>query len=223
MTKAATGPILRFHARDMRLAFPNLDKPGKFGYGARFLFPPDHTQVLNTTTRAYLASIGVNAPGDTTTKIKTLPLFEKIAIAVARKKWGDKAEAIVKALKTQDKLFWHDGDSKADLDGFSGNWFVSAGSRGPVPMFDQVRNEATARDVYSGAYVIGSIDFWAQDNEAGGKRINASVYGVQKLRDGDAFAAGGTPAEAGEFDEIAVDGNADANGDSIGDDADLTA
>jgi hypothetical protein len=225
MADKAEKRILRFHLRDVRLAFPNLDSPGKFGYGARFLLPPDHTQTLNPMSREYLEDLGIKPPADLNARIKTVLLFEKIALAVARKKWGAKGDAAVKALKLQDKLFFHDGSSKAELDGFEGNIFVASGSRGPVPMFDQVRNEATAREVYSGAYVVASLDFWAQDNAEGGKRINSSVYGVQKLKDGDAFASGGPPADAGEFDEIGIDEDAGAEGgeEGPGEDDDLTA
>lgn len=44
------------------------------------------------------------------------------------------------------------------------------------------------------------IDVWAQDNNFG-KRINASLGGVQFLRDGDAFAGGGVASEE-DFDDI---------------------
>lgn len=216
--------VFRFHLRDVRLAFPNLDKPGKFGYGARFLLPPDHTQVLNPASRTYLDSIGIKPPADTKAKIKTLALFDKIAIAIARKKWDGKGDAIVKALKAQDKLFWHDGDTKADLDGYEGNFFVASGSRGPVPMFDQARNEASIREVYSGSFVVATLDFWAQDNTDGGKRLNSSVYGVQKLRDGDAFASGGPPSDGDDFDEeLGVEDGAGEETSEDDDGGDLTA
>lgn len=216
---------LRFFLRDVRLAFPNLDTKGKFGYGCRFLLPPDHVQTLNPASRKYCEALGIKLPPDASAKVKTVALLDKIGLAVARKKWDAKGDAIYKALKLQDKNFYHDGSSKADLDGFEGNIFVACGSRGPVPMFDQSRNETDARVVYSGAYTIGQIDVWAQDNTEGGKRINASVYGVQKLRDGDAFASGGPPADADDFDEIAVeDGEGDGTEEeSEGSDDDLTA
>ena len=224
MAEAKAKP-LRFFLRDVRLAFPNLASKGKFGYGCRFLLPPDHVQTLNPASRKYCEALGIKLPPDTSAKVKTVPLLEKIGLAVARKKWDAKADAIYKALKAQDKLFFHDGSTKADLDGFEGNIFVACGSRGPVPMFDQSRNDTDERVVYSGSFVVGQIDIWAQDNTEGGKRLNASVYGVQKLRDGDAFASGGPPADADDFDEIAVEdgeGGEEA-GDEPSEDDDLTA
>ncbi|EAA6845047.1 DUF2815 domain-containing protein, partial [Salmonella enterica subsp. enterica] len=42
-----------------------------------------------------------------------------------------------------------------------------------------------------------------------GKRVNASLSGVQFLRDGDAFT-GGQPASADEFDDISEGADADS-------------
>ena len=53
---------------------------------------------------------------------------------------------------------------------------------------------------YAGCYVIANVELWAQDNNYG-KRINASLRGVQFLRDGDAFSGGGAASED-EFDEV---------------------
>ena len=51
------------------------------------------------------------------------------------------------------------------------------------------------------------IDIWAQDNNFG-KRVNASLGGVQFLRDGDAFAGGGVAAPD-DFDDISEGADAD--------------
>ncbi len=61
---------------------------------------------------------------------------------------------------------------------------------------------------YAGCYVNAVVDIWAQDNNFG-KRINASLSGVQFLRDGDAFAGGGVAAPD-DFDDISE--GADAEG-----------
>ena len=57
-------------------------------------------------------------------------------------------------------------------------------------------------------YVNGSIELWCQDN-AYGKRINATLRGVQFLKDGEAFAGGGS-ASADEFDDLGVDDEEEA-------------
>jgi hypothetical protein len=60
---------------------------------------------------------------------------------------------------------------------------------------------------YAGCYVNASIELWAQDNNYG-KRVNASLGGVQFARDGDAFAGGGAASED-EFDDLTAGANAD--------------
>lgn len=217
----AENKVLRLQIRDGRLAFPNLSKPGKFGYGARLIIPPDHTQILNVRSRAYLADLGVKVPADPKARIKTIPLLKQVALAIAKRKWSEKAPTVVASLEAQDRLFYHNGNTKAELEGFEGNFFIACGSKGPVTMFLQDRSEATEKEIWSGCYVNGLIDVWAQDNADGGKRLNASIYGVQKVRDGDAFAAGGTPAESDEFDDISDEEGTEAGADE--DETDLTA
>ncbi|WP_244126983.1 ssDNA-binding protein, partial [Xylella fastidiosa] len=53
---------------------------------------------------------------------------------------------------------------------------------------------------YAGCYVNANIELWAQDNNYG-KRINASLGGVQFLRDGEAFAGGGV-ASVEDFEDL---------------------
>jgi hypothetical protein len=49
---------------------------------------------------------------------------------------------------------------------------------------------ATDGRVYSGCYVNATIELWPQDNKFG-KRINASLMGVQFARDGQRLSGGG--------------------------------
>ena len=146
---------------------------------------------------------------------KQLPELAKAFKEIAKEKWGAKADAVYKALEAADKLCLHDGDAKADYEGFEDNKYVSARSKTRPTVFDGQRQELTQADgkPYSGCYVNASLELWAQDNSFG-KRINAQLRGVQFLRDGDAFAGGGQPADADEFDEISAPAE---------DDADLTA
>ena len=81
---------MRILLKDVRLAFPNLFKAtapaggGEAAFSASFLFPPTHPQVKEL--RAAIA-------------------------AVAKEKWGVKADAILKALQAQDKTALHNGDA----------------------------------------------------------------------------------------------------------------
>src|ERR1700677_2822695 len=177
--------------RDVRLAFPNLWKAtspaggGEAAFSASGIMAPNHKQMAEF--KAYL---------------KTL----------AKDKWGTKADAVYKALEAADKLCLHNGDSKSDYDGYEGNFYVSTRSKVRPSVFDQQRQELTEADgkPYSGCYVNMSIELWAQDNQYG-KRINAQLRGVQFLRDGDAFAGGGRPAEADEFDDLGVADDTDGD------------
>jgi hypothetical protein len=189
---------MRFMLRDVRLAFPQLWVPtapkggGEKAYSASFLLPPNHTQILD--------------PTKPNKKVKTIDYLEQVVFkAVAEAKWGVKAPAYLKAMKAAGKLALRDGDTKAEYEGYEGNWFVSSRSKVRPTVFDGQRNPLTQEDgkPYSGCFVNASVEFWAQDNDFG-KRINAQLRGVQFYRDGDAFAGGSQPADSDEFEEIAA-------------------
>ncbi|MDC5277565.1 DUF2815 family protein, partial [Acinetobacter baumannii] len=55
---------------------------------------------------------------------------------------------------------------------------------------------------YAGCYVNAAIELWCQDNNYG-KRINASLRGVQFLKDGEAFAGGGVASED-DFEDLSA-------------------
>jgi hypothetical protein len=82
---------------------------------------------------------------------------------------------------------------------------ASAQETAPPTVVDAARQALTERSgkPYAGCYVNASIELWAQDN-AYGKRINATLRGVQFVRDGDSFGAGSRAAAPDEFDEIEV-------------------
>lgn len=118
--------------------------------------------------------------------------INKAIDAVAKEKWGTKADATLKAIKAAGKTCLRDGDTK-DYDGFAGNLFVSASSKkrpkivdtdGVTPLV-----EADGKP-YSGCYVNAYVEIWAMDNQYG-KRICASLGGVQFHSDGEPFASGG--------------------------------
>jgi hypothetical protein len=122
---------------------------------------------------------------------------------VAEDKWGvTKAEAVLKKLETTDKLALHDGDTKADYDGFPGNKYVSSRSKTRPTVVDRDRTPLAESDgkPYAGCYVNAQVDIWAQDNNYG-KRINAQLRGVQFVKDGKASAGGGAAA-ADDFEEL---------------------
>jgi hypothetical protein len=178
---------MRILIKNARLAFPNLWQPraatdgGKAKYGASLIIAPDNPAVKE-----------LNAA------------FPKLA----KEKWADKGEVILKGLRAQDRLCLHDGATKAQYQGFEGNLFVSANSDVRPSIFDRNRIPLQPDDgkPYSGCYVNASIELWPQDHKAHGKRINAQLRGVQFVADGDAFAAG-SPASDDEFEDLGDQGD----------------
>lgn len=173
---------------NVRLAFPVLfeartvNGEGKPAFSASFLLDPADPQV-----RALNQAIE----------------------QVAKDKWGAKADAILKQMRAQDKVALHDGDLKANYDGFPGNLYVSARSATRPLVIDKDKSPLTEQDgkPYAGCFVNASIELWPQDNNYG-KRVNASLRGVQFFRDGDAFAGGGAASED-EFDDLSSGATAD--------------
>lgn len=128
---------------------------------------------------------------------------------VAKEKWGVKAPDILKQMKAGDKTALHDGDLKSSFDGFAGNLYISA--RNPLrPLVigtDKAPLVASSGKPYAGCYVNASIELWAQDNQFG-KRVNATLMGVQFLRDGESFTGGGVASED-DFDDVSAGATAD--------------
>lgn len=176
---------MKLMLNNVRLAFPALwvaqrvNGEGEPAFSAALLMEPNHPSIKE---------------------------LEKAFAVVAKEKWGAKADAVLKALRATDKLCLHDGDTKSNYDGFPGNMFVSARSKVRPLVIDRDRTPLAQEDgkPYSGCYVNAQIELWAQDNKFG-KRINAQLRGVQFFRDGDAFAGGGTAADADEFGDLSTE------------------
>ena len=129
-------------------------------------------------------------------------------VAVAKEKWGDKAAAVLKDLKAKGRVAYKEEPLSKDgevYDGFEGMHSLNAGNKARPLALDRDKTPLSAADgrPYSGSYMNVSIELWAQDNQYG-KRINATLKGVQFVRDGDAFG-GGAPASPEDFDDLGVD------------------
>ncbi len=178
---------MKLTIRNARLSFPSLfeasavnegDKPR---YGCSILIAKDDPAVAK-----------INAAID----------------AVAAEKWKTKAAAILKTLRAGDKTALHDGDAKAQYDGFEGNMYVSASNMTAPRVVD--RDGRTPVDQYSGVIYAGCycnfvVEFWAQDNKYG-KRVNCTLLGVQFVKDGEAFGGGGSKATDEDFDDLSTEG-----------------
>lgn len=122
--------------------------------------------------------------------------------AVDKEKWTSKADVMLKQIRAADKTALHNGDTKAQYAGYEGMMFVNA--RNPVRPTaldaDKTPLQATDGRIYAGCYVNAVLEFWAQDNKFG-KRVNATLMGVQFFRDGDAFSGGGAASDD-DFDDV---------------------
>jgi hypothetical protein len=168
--------------RNVRIAFPQL-------FEAK--------QVNGEGTPAYSASFIFD---------KKHPAVKDIQAAIEKtgnEKWGAKWPAVKKALKG---VCLQDGDTKAEYEGYEGNMFVSARNTKRPLVLDTNKSPLTEADgkPYAGCYVNAQIEVWAQDNNWG-KRINAQLKAVQFASDGDAFSAGGAPADPEAFDDLSVE------------------
>lgn len=161
--------------KNVRLAFPVIWKPeqvngqGDAKFTCAFLFPPDHA---------------------------ARKLMSDAIRQAATEKWTDKADGVLKSLIADLKICLQNGDRK-EHEGYPGNYFVNSTNKARPPIRDRDGKsalvEADGRP-YGGCYVNGIVDVWAQDNQFG-KRVNASLMGLQFVGDGDAFSGGKTAAD----------------------------
>lgn len=179
--------------QNVRCAFPQYfvakatvgddGKPGTPKYSGLFILPPDHPQLKE---------------------------INKIINAEAVNKWKEEAPAIMKALRIQDRICLHDGDTKTKYAGFEGNLFISANSTSRPNVFSRskvlLQSAGDPGAPYSGCYADVSIDIYPQDHHKWGKRINAGLRGVRFRADGDAFAAGAAASED-EFADLGDQGD----------------
>ena len=131
---------------------------------------------------------------------------------VAEEEWKEKAGEVFAMLKASDRLCLRDGDTKPQYEGYKGNLFLNASNKIKPLVIDGNKSPLSAASgrPYSGCYVNMSIEVWAQDNKFG-KRINATLKGVQYLRDGARLAGGGV-ASAEDFEAIPEAGGAEGSG-----------
>ncbi len=136
---------------------------------------------------------------------------------VAELKWGKKADTILDELIKKGKVSYVESEKKSSsgdtYQGFEDMYFVSANNSARPTIVD--RNPKTPLvpadgRPYGGCFVNAIVDIWAQDNKFG-KRINATLTGVQFHSDGDAFG-GGAPASPDQFPDL---GNEDDDDDLI--------
>ncbi|MDX1486597.1 MAG: DUF2815 family protein [Acidiferrobacterales bacterium] len=99
-----------------------------------------------------------------------------------------------------DKICLKDGDELGRPE-FEGKMTIKASTKKRPLVINRDKSPITEDDnvIYAGCYVNGIVNLWAQSNSYG-RRINASLDGVQFARDGEPFGTGGIDAD--EFDDF---------------------
>lgn len=119
----------------------------------------------------------------------------------------DAINAEIERLKTEsklrfapDKIALQDGDHK-DYDGYADSFIIKATTKKRPHVVNKDRTPIHEDDniIYGGCYVNASISLWVQDNGFG-KRINASLNGIQFAKNGQRF--GESFDVSSEFDDI---------------------
>lgn len=136
---------------------------------------------------------------------------------VAAAGWGAQADAVLQQLSGQDRLCMHDGNvTKGGVEPYKDMLFVSA-SNERRPRILVTRNgvnvEIGPEDPlfpYSGCYANVMLDLWPQGPDGKpsqfGKRINATLVGVQFVRHGTPLSGGGRLASPEEFPTVETAG-----------------
>jgi hypothetical protein len=172
---------MKVKLENVRLAFPvlfeakSVNGEGEPAFSANFLF--SHTHPAAQTLRDAIETVG-------------------------KDKFGQKWASVQKEILAKDRQCLHDGDTKSDYAGYAGNFYVSSRNKARPTIIDRDKSPLSIADgrPYAGCYVNAIVEVWAQDNSYG-KRINASLRGVQFVSDGEAFAGGGSASED-EFDAL---------------------
>jgi hypothetical protein len=137
----------------------------------------------------------------------------------AQEKWGDKWQLILERARALDLVCLHNGDMKADYDGYAGHFYLTARSDtkpliiGRVPWIvdpetgkpiTDARGKPIANELkeegglpYGGCYVNANVDVYCYSKPKAGN--TATLKGIQFVEDGEAFA-GGPPARPEDFD-----------------------
>lgn len=151
------------------------------------------------------------------------PLREEVEAAImamAVEKWDKKAAQVYANCMADPKgTCWLDGKRK-EYEGYEGHMALTAHryadkgrplvydkDKSPIYREDNSLYEGKAGKLYSGCFVNMNVEFWPQEN-TNGKGLRATLLGIQKYGDGDAFGGGSRPS-SDDFEEITEGADAD--------------
>jgi hypothetical protein len=136
-----------------------------------------------------------------------------LQVAKEHPKWGKKYQSIYDNVMADPKgTCWIDGKRK-DYDGYQncfaltahrykdkGRPLVMDKDKSPIYMANNEIYDGKGGILYSGCFVNMQVELWAQDND-NGKGLRATLLGIQKAGDADAFGGGVAP-DADDFGEV---------------------
>lgn len=171
--------MAKFTLKNVRLSYPSLFKKAEFeGVATKF----EGTLLLDKDSQA-----------------DQIEALEKHIDAFIAEKFPKGAP---KSLK---KTCLIDGDTK-DYDGYE-NQMAFKGTNNKRPtLVNRDKTQIMEEDdiLYAGCYVNAIVDVWYSDHPKGGKQILGNLFGVQFVKDGDAFGAEST-ADVDDFEDIEND------------------
>jgi len=134
---------------------------------------------------------------------ESIARLEDALDAVAKEKWGAKVPP------TARKLRIHDGDEKLNdsgdvLEGFAGMKYFNAYNEKKPDLRDghlKVEGDQSSCSIKSGDYGTLFVNLWAMDDANYGKKINFSLLGFQKLRNGESLGGSDPTISEDEWDE----------------------
>lgn len=161
--------------------FKDKKDPTKIGYPAHFIVAPDHPVVAAVVAAMKTAANGL---------------------------WGTNGPAMYESLKAKHMLCLKEGSvMKPGEEAYAGKLFIAGNAKKRFTIVGPDKTPVQQGDQfapYSGCYVNGIIQVWAQDN-SWGKRINAQVMGVQFTRHGESLG-GGRIASPDDFGVVSAAG-----------------
>lgn len=139
--------------------------------------------------------------------------IDEMIDAIAKEKWEKKWQSVMENVRADPKACCFVDGKRKDYEGYAGHWALTAHrneDKGRPLVYDSDKSpiykpsnelyEGKAGRIYSGCYVNMQIEFWCQDNN-NGKAVRATLLGIQRQRDGDAFSGGVAP-DPDAFEEI---------------------
>lgn len=166
--------------QNVRLSFPNLFQTASFGGESTLKY--DCTLILDKKEHK-----------------KNIVEIQKVFKSLADERWKGK-------MPPEDKLCLRDGDD-TEREELQGCYSMKASSKRRPLVLDRDKSPLTEEDnvIYAGCFVNAIVSIWLQDNQFG-RRLNASLEGIQFTSAGEPFGA--PSIDADEFDAF---GEADDN------------